>query len=75
MRRGAVDFVVKPASPERLDVSIKSALKIEALADEINRIKKTVDGTLTFGDLVLRGEAMKRVIMLGKRAALRTFPS
>jgi DNA-binding NtrC family response regulator len=74
MRRGAVDFVVKPASPERLDVSIKSALKIEALADEINRIKKTVDGTLTFGDLVLRGEAMKRVITLGKRAAASNIP-
>ena len=32
MRAGAADFVIKPASPERLDVSIKSALKIEALA-------------------------------------------
>jgi DNA-binding NtrC family response regulator len=30
MRAGAVDFVVKPVSPERLEVSIKSALKIEA---------------------------------------------
>ena len=69
MRAGAVDFVVKPASPERLDVSIKSALKIEALAGEINRIKKKVEGTLTFSDLVMRGEAMKRVISLGKRAA------
>ena len=42
MRAGAVDFVVKPASPERLEVSIKSALKIEALAGEITRIKKKV---------------------------------
>ncbi len=69
MRAGAVDFVVKPASPERLDVSIKSALKIEALAGEISRIKKSREGTLTFSDLVLRGEAMQRVISLGKRAA------
>ena len=44
MRAGAVDFVVKPASPERLEVSIKSALKIEALAGEISRIKKKVRG-------------------------------
>jgi DNA-binding NtrC family response regulator len=35
MRGGAVDFVVKPTSPERLEVSIKSALKIEALQGEI----------------------------------------
>ncbi len=40
MRAGAVDFVIKPASPERLEVSIKSALKIEALAVEITRMKK-----------------------------------
>ncbi len=74
MRAGAVDFVIKPASPERLDVSIKSALKIEALAVEITRIKKKVEGTLTFGDLVMRGEAMNRVIMLGRRAAGSNIP-
>jgi DNA-binding NtrC family response regulator len=74
MRAGAVDFVIKPASPERLDVSIKSALKIEALAGEIVRIKKKADGTLTFNDLVMRGEAMKRVITLGRRAAASNIP-
>jgi DNA-binding NtrC family response regulator len=74
MRRGAIDFVVKPASPERLEVSIKSALKIEALTDELTRLKKTADGTLTFNNLVLRGEAMTRVITLGKRAAASNIP-
>ena len=74
MRAGAADFIVKPASPERLDVSIKSALKIEALQGEITRIKKQAEGTLTFSDLVLRGEAMRRVIALGKRAAASTIP-
>ena len=74
MRAGAVDFVIKPASPERLDVSIKSALKIEALAVEITRIKKKVEGKLTFGDLVMRGETMNRVIMLGRRAAGSNIP-
>jgi DNA-binding NtrC family response regulator len=74
MRRGAVDFVIKPASPERLEVSIKSAMKIEALAGEINRIKKKVEGTLTFSDLVMRGDTMTRVISLGKRAAASNIP-
>ncbi len=74
MRAGAIDFVVKPASPERLEVSIKSALKIEALAGEITRIKKKVDGTLTFNELIVRGEAMQRVISLGKRAAASNIP-
>jgi len=74
MRAGAVDFVVKPVSPERLEVSIKSALKIEALAGEISRIKKKVEGTLTFNDLIVRGEGMERVVGLGKRAAASNIP-
>ena len=40
MRAGAVDFVVKPVSPERLKCRSK-ALKIEALADEIVRIRRS----------------------------------
>jgi DNA-binding NtrC family response regulator len=74
MRAGAVDFVIKPASPERLEVSIKSALKIEALQGEITRLKKRSEGTLTFSDLVMRGDAMARVITLGKRAAASNIP-
>jgi DNA-binding NtrC family response regulator len=74
IRAGAVDFVVKPTSIERLEVSVKSALKIEALQGEISRIKKKAEGTLTFGDLVLRGEAMQRVIALGRRAASSNIP-
>jgi DNA-binding NtrC family response regulator len=74
MRSGAVDFIVKPASPERLDISIKSALKIEALQGEITRIKKKVEGTLTFDDLVMRGDAMARVVSLGRRAAASNIP-
>ncbi len=74
MRAGAVDFVIKPASPERLEVSIRSALKIEALAGEITRIKKRAEGTLTFSDLIIRAEPMQRVIALGKRAAASNIP-
>src|SRR5687768_4950798 len=74
MRAGAVDFVIKPASQERLEVSIKSALKIEALAGEITRIKKKVEGTLSFADLVVRGDGMERVVALGKRAAASNIP-
>ena len=74
IRMGAVDFVIKPASPERLEVSMKSAMKIEALSDELTRIKKKSDGTLTFDDLIIRGEGMQRVITLGKRAATSNIP-
>jgi DNA-binding NtrC family response regulator len=74
MRAGAVDFVVKPVSPERLEVSIKNALKIEALADEIVRMKASARGEFGFADLIASSEAMTRVIDLGRRAANSTIP-
>jgi DNA-binding NtrC family response regulator len=74
MRAGAVDFVVKPVSPERLEVSIKNALKIEALADELLRIKASARGELGFADLIAGSEAMNRVLELGRRAAGSTIP-
>ena len=74
MRAGAVDFVVKPVSPERLEVSIKNALKIEALADELVRIKASTRGELGFADLIAGSDAMTRVLELGKRAANSTIP-
>jgi DNA-binding NtrC family response regulator len=74
MRSGAFDFVVKPVSPERLEISIKNALKIEALADELVRIKASAKGELGFADLIAGSAAMERVIELGKRAADSTIP-
>src|SRR6185503_16062362 len=74
MRAGAVDFVVKPVSPERLEVSIKNALKIEALADELSRMKASAKGELDFDDLIAGSETMTRVIELGRRAANSNIP-
>ncbi len=74
MRAGAVDFVVKPASPERLQVSIENALKLGALEDELARLKRSASGTLTFRDIITKSPAMDRVISLGKRAAASHIP-
>lgn len=74
MRAGAIDFVVKPVSPERLQVSIANALRLGALEGEIARIKKTAAGTLTFKDIVTRSAPMQRVIALGQRAANSQIP-
>ena len=40
MRAGAVDFVVKPAGAERLQVSIKNALRVGTLEDEVRRMRR-----------------------------------
>ncbi len=74
MRAGAIDFVVKPISPERLQVSIQNALKLGALEGEIARMKKSATGTLTFRDLITHSPAMSRVIRLGERAASSQIP-
>ncbi len=74
MRAGAVDFVVKPASAERLQVSIENALKLGALEGEIARMKRSATGTLTFRDIITRSPTMERVIRLGQRAAASQIP-
>jgi DNA-binding NtrC family response regulator len=74
MRAGAIDFVVKPVSAERLQVSIENALKLGALEGEIARMKRAASGTLTFRDIVTKSPAMERVIRLGTRAAASQIP-
>ena len=74
MRAGAHDFVVKPVGAERLQVSIKNALRTDALEEEIRRINRRTSGTLGFKDLVSKSEEMTRVIRLGERAARSTIP-
>ena len=52
MQAGANDFIVKPASPERLQVSIQNALKMNVLTGEISRLSRKSDHRLLFTDLI-----------------------
>jgi DNA-binding NtrC family response regulator len=74
MRAGANDFVVKPANPERLQVSIENALKLGALSGELSRLTRRMAGALNFGDLVASSESMRRVVDLARRAAASSIP-
>jgi DNA-binding NtrC family response regulator len=74
MRAGAIDFVVKPVGAERLQVSIKNAIRVDTLEDEIRRMRRRASGTLTFKDLASRSPDMGRVIRLAERAAKSTIP-
>jgi DNA-binding NtrC family response regulator len=69
MRHGATDFLVKPVSPERLQISIENALKISTLTGELSRITRKVNGEMTFDDLVAVAPAMRNAVDLAKRAA------
>jgi DNA-binding NtrC family response regulator len=74
MRAGAADFVVKPASPERLQVSLRNALATKALAGELRRIKRSRDGTLSIADVITRSEAMRPVLKAAEKAAGSAIP-
>src|SRR6202012_3751175 len=58
MRAGAIDFVVKPVGAERLQISIKNALRVDALEDEIRRFSRRATGTSTFRDIITRSDDM-----------------
>ncbi|MBP0649946.1 response regulator, partial [Mycobacterium tuberculosis] len=44
MRAGASDFIVKPVSPERLQVSVRNALKVAELEVEVDRSRRRATG-------------------------------
>src|SRR5262249_8007873 len=74
MRSGATDFVVKPASAERLQVSLRNALATKALAGELQRLKRKQDGTLSIADVITRSPAMQPVLRTAEKAAASAIP-
>jgi len=74
MRAGAIDFVVKPAGVERLQVSIRNALNTSALEGELKRIKHSRSGTLGFADIITKSPAMAAVLRMAEKAAASTIP-
>ena len=74
MRAGATDFVVKPVGAERLEVSLRNALATKALESEIQRIKRSHTGTLTFKDIITRSQRMHAVLRQAEKAAGSTIP-
>src|SRR4051794_317194 len=74
MRAGAHDFVVKPVGIERLQVSLRNALNTSALKGELQRIRHSREGRLTFADIVTRSEAMAGALRTAQKAAASSIP-
>ncbi|MBI1361801.1 MAG: response regulator [Alphaproteobacteria bacterium] len=74
MRAGAIDFFVKPASPERIGISIRNALKLSDLRGEVKRLTKKSGGAMSFEDMIAGAPAMRGVVRLGQRAATSNIP-
>src|SRR5207247_2250651 len=74
MRAGAQDFVVKPVGIERLQVSLRNALNASALKGELQRIKHSREGRLTFADIITRSDTMAGVLRTAQKAASSGIP-
>src|SRR5712672_2987834 len=74
MRAGAQDFVVKPVGIERLQVSLRNALNTSALKGELQRIRHSREGRLTFADIITRSETMAAVLRIAQKAAASSIP-
>ncbi|MBP0573946.1 response regulator, partial [Mycobacterium tuberculosis] len=74
MRAGASDFIVKPVSPERLQVSVRNALKVAELEVEVDRSRRRATGELGLGDIASKASAMDRVLKLAERASRSQIP-
>lgn len=74
MRHGAADFFVKPVAPERLVVSLRNALKLEALETAVRAERARRQGTVTLRDMIAAAPAMQRLVTLCEKAARSTIP-
>src|SRR5215468_9794383 len=74
LRAGAHDFVVKPVGLERLQVSLRNALNASALKGELQRIRHSREGQLTFADIITRSESMASVLRMAEKAASSAIP-
>jgi DNA-binding NtrC family response regulator len=79
MRGGAFDFVVKPASPERLTKAISDALTVEARRAESVRSESKPRKVRTAAasglkDIATTSPAMQKVLNLAQKAAASDIP-
>jgi DNA-binding NtrC family response regulator len=73
MRAGANDFIVKPASAERIRTALKAGLETASLVGEIAAMNVTLPAA-GFENLVGDSPAMQRVVLLAKKAASASIP-
>ena len=73
MRAGASDFIVKPASAERIRTAINAGLETSALVGEIEPMQKGLS-VAGFESLVGDGPAMSHALGLARKAASASIP-
>ncbi|MEM7571194.1 MAG: sigma-54 dependent transcriptional regulator, partial [Pseudomonadota bacterium] len=74
MRAGATDFLVKPASGERIRAAIEAALDKNAPTGELRPLTEKMQSGGTFKDLIGASQAMQNAISVATKAAGSSIP-
>jgi DNA-binding NtrC family response regulator len=69
MRAGALDYVTKPFKREAILASLERAFERRALEEENRRLRRALDRSTSFGDLIGASPAMKEVFALIRKVA------
>jgi DNA-binding NtrC family response regulator len=74
MQAGASDFIIKPTSPERIEIALVNAKQVKALRHQVAELKKNIDNNIDFPNLIATSASMKKIIKLAIRAAPSHIP-
>jgi DNA-binding NtrC family response regulator len=69
IRAGAYDFITKPLDFAALALTLERAVQLRALREEVSRLRRTVDQTRRFEELLGTSAAMREVYALLERVA------
>lgn len=73
IKLGAMDFLTTPLAPERCQLSLSNALKLDALTKQVKRTRSLREH-LALSDFITRSPEMERALVLGRRAAALDAP-
>ncbi len=74
LKEGASDYLMKPLTAERVEISMRNALKISVLEEEVARLKRQSEGKLAWSDIIAVSPEMQRALSLAKRASDLDIP-
>ncbi len=74
MRCGAFDFLVKPASPQKLESAIANALRFAQHATKKQRNEPKEANSTGLKDIVTQSTAMRPVLKMAEKAAASAIP-
>jgi two-component system response regulator HydG len=69
MRAGAFNYITKPFEPDAVVLTIERALERRALEEENRRLRRALDQTSSFGDLIGESPAMREIFALIRKVA------